>query len=114
TPRLLICPSDSRVAATDFGRLANGNVSYFIGLNAQEQLPESFLTGDRNLTVNEKAIAGKTIVISTNDTLGWTRAMHQFRGNIALSDGSVQQFDRKRLGDFRARASQGEQKLAFP
>src|SRR5437016_8242728 len=32
-PKLLICPSDRRTAASDFGELREGHISYFVGLN---------------------------------------------------------------------------------
>lgn len=61
TPKIILCPSDSkkRPAASWRAMLAsNGNavtdpnksVSYFIGTSASEEQPQSILGGDRNMT----------------------------------------------------------------
>jgi prepilin-type N-terminal cleavage/methylation domain-containing protein len=52
TPAILICPTDTRLPAKDFGTLQNSNVSYFIGVKAEFSKPDSILAGDRNLTAN--------------------------------------------------------------
>jgi type II secretory pathway pseudopilin PulG len=49
-PKILVCPADTRVAAADFAHLNNQNVSYFVGLDANEMSPQRFLDGDRNIT----------------------------------------------------------------
>jgi prepilin-type N-terminal cleavage/methylation domain-containing protein/prepilin-type processing-associated H-X9-DG protein len=72
TPKILICPSDERPAMTNFnmdGGLTppgtytgtqggagnnahdfyNGNVSYFLGIGGNEETPQMFLDGDRNI-----------------------------------------------------------------
>ena len=36
TPKILVCPADTRVAAANFVRLKNQNVSYFVGLEASD------------------------------------------------------------------------------
>ena len=66
TPAIVICPSDSgRMQASDFGSnmfasvgvprvpfLSNSNISYSVGLQAQETYPSMILGSDRNLTNN--------------------------------------------------------------
>jgi prepilin-type N-terminal cleavage/methylation domain-containing protein len=59
TPKLTICPSDERTAATNFQSLganadflSSWDVSYFIGRDADETDPAMFLTGDRNIYGN--------------------------------------------------------------
>jgi prepilin-type N-terminal cleavage/methylation domain-containing protein len=51
-PSFVVCPADSsRRAATNFASLRNPNLSYFASVNAtNENNPEMFLAGDRNLT----------------------------------------------------------------
>ena len=49
TPRILICPVDTRQPAASFARLQNENVSYFVGVDADSSKPTSVLAGDRNL-----------------------------------------------------------------
>ena len=56
TPRILICPADTRVVAANFIRLKNQNVSYFVGLEASDEFPRRFVDGDRNITQPNKTI----------------------------------------------------------
>jgi len=51
-PKILICPADAkRDVATNFNADFNGShISYFIGLQAEEIHPQTFLAGDSNLT----------------------------------------------------------------
>ncbi|MGV3772890.1 MAG: type II secretion system protein [Verrucomicrobiales bacterium] len=120
TPKIVLCPSDSsnptRIESTSFSTSkANGNVpfdnnrnvSYFIGFNAQETYPQTWLSGDRNLT-NSKATPARTKIdtagqvtkmpSNTWNTAGWTPSdLHQGQGDIALGDGSVQQLSTSRM-----------------
>jgi type II secretory pathway pseudopilin PulG len=94
--KLLICPSDNRIAAMNFDRLANSNLSYFVGIDANDTQPDMFLSGDRNLT-NGPLDNFQIMSLSTNSNPGWTEVMHKLRGNIGLADGSVQNFDTARV-----------------
>ena len=121
TPKLCICPADyiSKSTATSFSSssannnipwINNGNVSYFIGLDASESNPQMLLDGDHNMGLggpfgnnttaatqgwtnqvappNGAATAGGT---STNaPTAAWMDNGHGKQGNVGLSDGSVQ------------------------
>lgn len=88
-PRLLVCPSDDRQSAQDFAHMSNQNISYFIGLDADESRPTMWLAGDRNLVTNDKPVAPGLVVITDKDRLAWSQKMHNGAGNILLSDGSV-------------------------
>lgn len=92
TPKFLICPSDEShpVAATNFAFLRNSNISFFIDLDVTEANPQTILAGDRNIT-NGLPIKNGILEVSSNQPAGWTAEMHNKVGNIALSDGSVQQ-----------------------
>lgn len=91
TPRVLICPKDiMRIAATNFAYLRNSNISFFIDLDATETDPHRILAGDRDLT-NGTPIRNGILEVSTNQPAGWTAEMHNKVGNVALSDGSIQQ-----------------------
>ena len=91
TPARLICPADSRVAATDFGTgFSNTNVSYFINADLQHASPQMLLAGDRN--IQDEALPFKGILVVTpRDDVSWTRELHNRNGNILFGDGSVQQ-----------------------
>lgn len=113
TPKILICPSEfnsGRFAASNFSASnTNGNfglmyvgnygVSYFVGLDANEQRPSMHLLGDRNITGKELQncpptgeIGVVTWLMPTNNP-SWTLGLHSYvagsAGNIALVDGSV-------------------------
>ena len=90
TPKILVCPNDTRTAAYNFARLKNQNVSYFVGLDAKEEFPQRFLAGDRNLTGLTSPENG-ILKLVPGDAVSWTSAIHVNQGNIGLADGSVQQ-----------------------
>ena len=89
-PRILICPVDTRLPAASFAALKNDNVSYFVGVTAQYQQPDSLLAGDRNLTNDWKGLAA-IAHLGPNFSLRWTEEMHRFKGNLLLADGHVEQ-----------------------
>jgi prepilin-type N-terminal cleavage/methylation domain-containing protein/prepilin-type processing-associated H-X9-DG protein len=127
TPKVLACPSEAdttRQAATTFAGSAVGtanavfflndlNVSYFVGVDAQDTFPQMFLAGDHNLGPGNPPTApyqkgetangqfntsmGTNFPPTSATTVGWMDNMHAKQGNVALADGSVQQFSRQRL-----------------
>ena len=90
TPKILICPADTRLVANHFASLKNQNVSYFVGLDANDANPQRFLDGDRNLTADNAPENG-ILKLVPGQRVGWTADIHVNAGNIGLSDGSVQQ-----------------------
>jgi len=129
TPKILYCPaeyeSSVRQASTSFAGnnvgTANAvpftndlNVSYFIGVDAQETYPQMFLTGDHNLGGNGNppttayltAPSSGTPSVSLGTNFSNTAQgpafmdnQHSKQGNIGLADGSVQGWTRSRLQD---------------
>jgi prepilin-type N-terminal cleavage/methylation domain-containing protein len=143
TARILACPSDSdtvthtnllmmlnanenEAAGAGAGNqftLCNLNVSYFIGLNADDNDPQMILSGDRNIDgdlqnttynatqnngygqsqhVAGSPCLGATCVMGTNwpaaaTAPAWTAKIHQQQGNLLLADASVQQVSTSRL-----------------
>jgi len=131
TPNALFCPAESerrlpgRTPATTFASvippdssgvpLTNDlNFSYFVGVDAAEVNPRSFLVGDHNLgsdgnltpirgfatapstySPDFKVSLGNNFV--TNGGVGWLATMHSTQGNVALADGSVLQCNRAQL-----------------
>ena len=92
TPKILVCPKDTvRVLAPDWLSIAGlDNVSYFVGLSADEQQPLTMLTGDFNILGGGGGLdpfwnkyAGSSIDAT------WDNTVHVNRGNICLTDGSV-------------------------
>jgi type II secretory pathway pseudopilin PulG len=91
TPKILVCPADTRTPAANFVRLKNQNVSYFVGLDANDAHPQRFLSGDRNIT-GASAPENGILKLVPGGPVSWTEAIHGNQGNVGLSDGSVQQF----------------------
>jgi prepilin-type processing-associated H-X9-DG protein len=116
-PKVLACPQDSgKAAATGFNcAFSNTNVSYFVGIDAEDTFPQMFLTGDRNLAFNGRALgAGLFDWTSDKTHLSWTKAIHNEHGNIGLADGSVQFLDSAKLALAAARQSCETNRLAIP
>jgi prepilin-type N-terminal cleavage/methylation domain-containing protein/prepilin-type processing-associated H-X9-DG protein len=111
TPKIIVCPGDSRQAATNFtldlaGNGKDKNVSYFVGETAVDTMPQMFLSGDRNVGPNTTTSdygysvasadgSGYVESIPTNlpstSTVGWTGKTHVSAGNIGAADGHVEQ-----------------------
>jgi len=125
TPKVLICPAewDNRTVSSTFAyKIPTGsanttpftndyNVSYFVGVDAQDTFPQMFLTGDHNLgNGNPPPTAfcnyggpqnwGQSLgtnFATGNLGVGWMDNTHSKQGNVGLADGSVQGFSRARL-----------------
>jgi prepilin-type N-terminal cleavage/methylation domain-containing protein/prepilin-type processing-associated H-X9-DG protein len=88
-PRILICPADiGREPAPTFSLLQNSNVSYFVGVTADYNVPGSILAGDRNITNDLHATAS---LVRGTSGLRWTRELHSFKGNVLFSDTHVEE-----------------------
>jgi type II secretory pathway pseudopilin PulG len=125
TPKIVTCPYDNRqrlktnswAYAVTYPAAGNLALSYFIGLTANEEAPESVLGGDRNLTSGVPSVLNwRTVTPSTpawrfGDTAAIRslafdpKSIHKVGGNLMLGDGSVQQVSSKRLRDTAETAS---------
>jgi prepilin-type N-terminal cleavage/methylation domain-containing protein len=126
TPKMLVCPSDERTAATNFNMLAgnsaagpylaNANVSFCVGKDAVDGNPQMLLVADRHIVGqapggnlpnpipgggygNVGAVALGTNFVAGTQTPAWTEKIHRGNGNVLLSDGSAQQLNSTRLRD---------------
>jgi prepilin-type processing-associated H-X9-DG protein len=109
-PKLLICRYEERTAADAFtNKLDNSNLSYFVGVSANDLQPQSIAGGDRNLGpglfptndygYSPKNGKGNDVAIPTNSSKGpvsWSLKIHSRgnasgAGNILFGDGSVLQ-----------------------
>lgn len=106
TPRILLCPADTRVWAKNLASLAITNTSYFIALEADEMHPNRWLSGDRNLRVRAQPLGPGAVTLTTNQIVGWASGLHteannpSGAGNLLLSDGSVQPATSRRLREY--------------
>jgi type II secretory pathway pseudopilin PulG len=111
-PKNVVCPADERTTAKSFSELCNTNISYFIGVGAKGNIPNSILAGDRNLGpgpnpkddygFSPRVGSGNDVILQTNSPLCWSLSMHSHgnpvgAGNLLLGDGSVQQSSSGRL-----------------
>ena len=115
-PKVLICPRDAkRTPATSFsGGFNNNNVSYFVGLDANLDHPQMFLSGDDNFAIGGMPVKSGLLELSTNTPITWTAARHRFFGNICLADGSVQQFTTDDLQQALQQTGIATNRLAIP
>jgi hypothetical protein len=116
-PRVLACPADDRRRTTNFLKLTLTNLSYFVGLDADEALPQTLLAGDRNLT-NGVAPKKGILELTGDPPAGWTDTIHVERGNLGLADGSAQQTTsptlRRQLTAANASNKIGKTRLQLP
>jgi prepilin-type N-terminal cleavage/methylation domain-containing protein len=134
TPKVVLCPSDQRTEATTFASNVvvnaqtrnvvafknNKSISYFVGLEADETRPQSFLIGDRNL-IDPNAVAPRVstansqiCMLGTNSAAYYTNTMHNLQGNMCLGDGSVQQFNSSRVRTALRSTDDARNQIAFP
>jgi prepilin-type N-terminal cleavage/methylation domain-containing protein len=138
TPKVVTCPSEdqnqvqSNFYMGTFGAgqsqpasyFGDNNISYFIGADAQDQYPQMFLAGDRNIygmapgsqappaTMPNNGYAGSGTASAQYQSVGlgtnfvgnalnpiWTDKLHQKNGNVLICDGSVQQLSSSRMRD---------------
>ena len=98
SPKILACPQDpERKQAPNFTGFGTNNLSYFVGLLADETQPRSILGGDRNLTTNGVDVKTGLLLLGTNQKAGFSGKIHKDLGNILLGDGSVQQLTSARF-----------------
>jgi prepilin-type processing-associated H-X9-DG protein len=91
SPKILVCPEDkSRIRTNVWIGLWQHNVSYFVGLDANEELPATLLSGDRDVSANGKSVTG-LLTISDPNKVKWAGDIHKLAGNIGFADGSVTQ-----------------------
>jgi len=117
TPKILVCPQDkAKTAAGDFGpKFTDTNVSYFVSIDADENTPQMFGAGDRNLAFQGQPINPGLFTLTTNNpSLSWTKAIHYPCGNIGLADGSVQSFGADRLAEAVQYQGAATNRLAIP
>lgn len=92
SPKVIVCRSDRRaIKASSWDTVTNNksSLSYFVGLDADENRPQTILSGDRNLMTNGRRAWG-LVTITTNTVLGITAQLHSNKMNVGLADGSAQ------------------------
>jgi prepilin-type processing-associated H-X9-DG protein len=115
-PIILVCPEDSvRVPAKSFAtNFDDSKISYFVGLDASDSMPQMFLDGDRNLSTNGVPVRHCTLELTTNQITGWTREIHNNQGSLGMADGSVQGFSSHALNEALQNTGVATNRLAIP
>ncbi|MBA4148714.1 MAG: prepilin-type N-terminal cleavage/methylation domain-containing protein [Verrucomicrobia bacterium] len=96
TTRILACPSDTRTSAPDWGSFDNSHLSYFVGVDAKMNYPNSLLAGDRNIS-HDSVLRSNILQTNFAITVGWTTNLHKARGNVLFAGGHVLQLDTPKL-----------------
>ena len=113
-PKVLACPADrQRLAATNFGIMDNGNVSYWINPGAAFGHVDSPVAGDRNVRTS-----GRTewtfVQFNPSDGVEFSAELHGYRGNVLFADGHVDLFDSKTLRQAFGGSGGGDTTLSIP
>jgi prepilin-type N-terminal cleavage/methylation domain-containing protein len=111
TPRVLHCASDGdkkvaenfSPASSGFLTLQDDALSFAIGTEAREDRPMMHIVTDRNMIGTENqdctpgAIVGVITILQPNGFARWDKGIHKYAGNMALTDGSGQQYTQSAL-----------------
>ncbi len=111
---IVVCPTDNRNPAASLGQMNNSNLSYFVGLDADERFPSFVLSGDRNLVTNAIAVNPGLAVIRSNQPVAWSKQIHKLAGNVLLADGSVQQTSTSTVSTLFQQTGTNLTRLAVP
>src|SRR5204863_8248263 len=80
SPKILTCPTDrARTRVRAFSMLWNGNISYFVGLDADQTKPQTILFGDRNVS-GGIFTTNRVMEIRSTNVLVWGKDIHQHKG----------------------------------
>ena len=103
TPRIARCPNDLTGIQPATWRDATNNsaFSYFFGLDASEEDPNTLQGGDSNLELNGQRLRSTLVTLRTNANVQFDNSRHanppSGAGNILFGDGSAQQVTSARL-----------------
>ena len=116
TPKILFCPADDErsIYATNFTSDLQGKISYFIGLDAGTNRPQSFLSGDDNFEIAGQPVKSGLLSLWTNDPVSWAATRHMHSGNLGLGDGSVQCSTSSGLRSYLVQTEIATNRLAIP
>jgi len=130
-PKVLACPSDASARpAKDYsqspsggllsGGYQNNAISYFIGLDSSALLPNSVLSGDRNISYNSlgggcsSGVNPVAVIFSFGSSpSGWRSGLHGPSGNILLHDGRVEQTSNETVNRLFTRESDDNGSIHF-
>jgi type II secretory pathway pseudopilin PulG len=112
TPRVILCPEDLRSQALSWAGLSNSNISYFVNLDTTNELPESVLGGDRNISERSSFI----LEARSQAPPKWVPSvgLHGAQGYLLFGDGSVQGLGPEGLGKAFSQSGVATNRLSIP
>lgn len=130
TPKILFCPGDNspqRRMANNFAPAVTpgankwaipftetNSLSYFVGLDAEDIKPNTFLSGDDHFAIAGAKPTSGLLALSTNAPVEWRDERHPKQGNVALADGSVVGFSTTALRAALVNTGIETNRLAMP
>jgi competence protein ComGC len=114
SPKVLVCPADrERSKESDWDRLSNRNLSYFIGLEARGSQPSSILAGDRTIFISKKPVFG-LLALNSNALPRIVKGLHGDFITMVRADGSIQRMYDKNAKNWVLDSNQLPLRLAIP
>jgi prepilin-type N-terminal cleavage/methylation domain-containing protein/prepilin-type processing-associated H-X9-DG protein len=115
--QILLCPTDTakKVATNWVFMSAESSVSFFISTNASENVPDSILLGDHNVSGGGGGLDPSwSIYLGSSIDAAWTKELHVRQGNLAMADGSVRAAKTPQLRDLiSAQLAKGSSNVVF-
>jgi prepilin-type processing-associated H-X9-DG protein len=112
--KFTVCPADERIYPTNWtSDFDNSRVSYFVGLDANASLTNSFLSGDRNLQ-NGRVAQNGIVELMTGQSISWGTNMHKEDGNMLFADGRVEKLSSAKVRKALAKTGMATNRLVFP
>ncbi|MDB6030142.1 MAG: hypothetical protein JWM16_480 [Verrucomicrobiales bacterium] len=114
SPKVLCCPRDlERPKQSEWNRVSNSNVSYFVGLDADESQPQAILSGDRSLSTTSRPWSG-VMIVTKKSPPRVLPFLHNNRIIIGFGDGSVQQMTESEVRNWLLHTNNPPVRLALP
>jgi prepilin-type N-terminal cleavage/methylation domain-containing protein len=130
TPKVLWCVADrDRITATNWtSGFSAATISYFVGLEADTNHPQMFLSGDDNFAIGGVPAKSGLLNLPANAPVTWTSVRHEeldkpnlwtptrhsYWGNIGLADGSVASVSNLGLTNLLSQTGVATNRLAIP
>jgi prepilin-type N-terminal cleavage/methylation domain-containing protein len=115
--QILLCPTDTtkKLATNWVFMSAESSISFFIGTNATESVPDSILLGDHNISGGGGGLDPSwSVFLGSSIDAAWTKELHVRLGNLAMSDGSVRSTKTPNLRDLiSAQLAKGSSNVVF-
>jgi competence protein ComGC len=112
TVRVILCPDDRRSLALSWVGLSNSNISYFVNLDTTNELPDSVLGGDRNISDRGSLI----LEARSQAPPKWVAnvGLHGSEGRLLFGDGRVEEVKSDGLAKALSESGVATNRLSIP